>query len=564
MKRRILFQYALILTAALVAFVVGASLIVQANFRKITELNLGHYLSIVTSEYDSGHVGNDLVARFVDQNSYLRITIMAPDGTVLADTVGVVTENHLSRPEFQEPGTFHVRFSATANKTMMYLAALMDDGNYLRVAIPESSILPFLNDFVGLAILTAVLIVAGSIVALYAVVEINIKPLQAVEQSLQKVMTEGTPQMLPLESDPELNRIMIKIGAIHASIAETLSSLSLEQKKTSFLLDRMGQGLIVLTSQGNIDLYNRFAKSLFGLSFESGQDRHYLLYFRDRAIRHAVEKALNEHRFATAFFEHGGKYYGVTADYVEGAWNSLPAVLVLINDVTAIKDLEIMKRDFFANASHELKSPLTSILGSAELITSGIASGEDQIRDLAARMKQEADRMNRLVLDMLALSKYEDVTLAKGESDVDLVLLVEDVKEQLTPLADQRKIRIETKLKSAVLKGDYEHFYELLHNLAENSIKYGVEGGHVKITIDSAPDAVSIEVKDDGIGIPKNEQNRVFERFYRVDKARSQKVAGTGLGLSIVKHIAMLYEGEIELYSEPGKGTTVTVRIPRF
>jgi len=162
-------------------------------------------------------------------------------------------------------------------------------------------------------------------------------------------------------------------------------------------------------------------------------------------------------------------------------------VLVLINDVTAIKDLEIMKRDFFANASHELKSPLTSILGSAELITSGIASGEDQIRDLAARMKQEADRMNRLVLDMLALSKYEDVTLAKGENDVDLILLVEDVKDQLTPLADQRKIQIETKLKSTVLKGDYEHFYELLHNLAENSIKYGVEGGHVKIAIDSAP-----------------------------------------------------------------------------
>jgi two-component system, OmpR family, phosphate regulon sensor histidine kinase PhoR len=563
-KRRILFQYSLILTIALVAFVVGASLIVKANFTDFTRLHLGHYLSIVETEYDSGLTGNDLIARFVDENSYLRITVMAPNGTVLADTVGVVSENHLTRPEFLEPGSYHVRFSATANKTMMYVASVMDDGNYLRVAIPESSILPFLNDFVGLAILTAVLIVAGSVVALVAVVQINIKPLKAVEASLQLVMTEGTPELLPLESDPEVNRIMIKIGAIHASIAETLSSLSLEQKKTSFLLDRMGQGLIVLTAQGNIDLYNRFAKTLFGLSFESGQDRHYLLYFRDRAIRHAVERAMIEHRFATAFFEQDGKYYGVSADYVEGAWNDAPAVLMLVNDVTAIKDLEVMKRDFFANASHELKSPLTSILGSAELITSGLAKGDDQIKDLAMRMKQESERMNRLVLDMLSLSKYEDVTLSKGENDVDWVLLVEDVREQLAPLAAAKGIHIDVKLQSAVLRGDYEHFYELLHNLAENSIKYGVEGGHVWVSLQSSPEALTLEVKDDGIGIPKAEQSRVFERFYRVDKARTQKVSGTGLGLSIVKHIAMLYEGEIELYSEVNKGTTITVRIPKF
>lgn len=564
MKRRIFVQYALILTFALAAFVVGASLVVKASFTSLTQMHLTNYLSIVEAEYDSGLTGDELIARFVDENDFLRITVMTEDGTVITDTLGVVTENHLSRPEFLDPGTFHVRYSVTANKTMMYLAERLDDGNYLRVAIPESSILPFLNDFVGLSILVALILIAVSIAVLTAVLNVNLKPLRAVEGSLQSVLSSGTPEMLPLENDPEINQIMVKIGAIHSSIAETLASLSLEQKKTSFLLDRMGQGLIVLTKQGNIDLYNRFAKSLLGLSFESGQDRHYLLYFRDRAIQTAIERALEDQRFATAFFEQDGKYYGVSADYVEGAWNDQPAVLVLINDVTAIKDLEVMKRDFFANASHELKSPLTSILGSAELITSGLAKGEEQIKDLAARMKQEADRMNRLVLDMLSLSKYEDVTLSRGDDPVDLVAVVEDVKDQLALLAEERHVQIELKLQSAVLKGDDEHFYELIHNLAENSVKYGVERGHVWISLQSSPDAVTIEVKDDGIGIPKAEQARVFERFYRVDKARSQKVSGTGLGLSIVKHIAMLYEGEIQLYSEPGKGTTVTVRIPKF
>jgi len=564
MKRRISLQYSLVLLFALALFIVGSALLVGSNFNKITRLNLENYLAIVEEDYSRGLMPQALVDKYVDQNNYLRITVISSTGEVLADSLGQVTENHLSRPEIQDPGTFHLRFSATANRTMMYLADQLSDGNYVRIAIPQSSILPFLNDFIGLSIVVAAAIIAAAVIGVIRLVDLNMKPLRAIESSLQSVATSGYAETLPLDRDEEMNQIVMKINAINALIAENLLSLSREKLKNDFILDHMGQGLVVLRQNGDVELINRFVQALFEIDLTSSADRNYLYFFRVRSVQSTIERALHEHRFATAFFEQDGKYYSVSADYLIRAWNQEPSVLLLFSDITSIKDIEVMKRDFFANASHELKSPLTSIMGASELIASGIAANPDQIHDLAGRILQEAKRMNNLVLDMLSLSKYEDSLLKKGEHTVDLVLLMEDVRKRLEPFAAERKIVMTSELASAVIVGEYEHFFELVHNLVENAIKYGKDGGFVLLRLKNSVEAISIEVADNGIGIPKAEQSRVFERFYRVDKSRSQKISGTGLGLSIVKHIAMLYEGEIHLASEVGQGTTVTVRIPKY
>ncbi|MDP2424989.1 MAG: ATP-binding protein [bacterium] len=562
MKRRISLQYSIIVLCALVAFIIGSSQLVRANLNKVTELNLRNYLQIVQTDYQRGTTNQLLINKYINVNSFLRITIIAPDGQVIIDSLAVELENHADRPEILQLNTVHIRYSNTLEKQMMYIATQLSDQNYLRVAIPQSSVLPFLNDFIGLSIIVAAIIITIAVFFIVGLVHLNLKPLLAMEASLQQVASGGYAETLPLEKDEELNKVIVKINEVNRIISENLQSLSLEKEKNDFILDQMGQGLAVLDESGKVVLINRFIRDLFGLKQITDWKQEYRYVFRENSIHQTIEQAFLQKGYVTSFFEKLTKYYSVSATFLETAWTGRACVLLLFNDVTTIKDVEVTKRDFFANASHELKSPLTSIIGASELITSGFTKTPEDVSDLAGRILQEAKRMNRLVLDMLALSKYENVLLHRGTHPVDFVLLAEDVKQRLGPYALERHITISTILSSVIMQGDYEHLFELLHNLVENSIKYGIEGGYVNIRIHKQLDQILIEVEDNGIGIPKSEQTRVFERFYRVDKSRSQKISGTGLGLSIVKHIVMLYQGEIQMTSSVNVGTKITIQLP--
>lgn len=562
MKRRTILQYSILVFFALTAFVIGSALLVRNNLNKVSELHLNQYLSVVKLDYQNQLTPNQIVAKYISLSENLRITIIASDGTVLADTLADVTENHGNRPEVLEPGTVFIRYSDTLGKRMLYLANQMSNGVFVRVAIPESSLLPFLNDFVGFSILVSAVIITIAIVLIVGLVNLNIRPLKAIEMSLSSIASGGYAETLPLEKDDEVNRIVSRLNEINRLLADNLQTLSLEKQKNDFLLNQMSQGLAVLNQKGEMILLNRFLKELFHLEKTFVIHQHYLYVFRIQSLQQTIEKVYQDHEFATSFFEWERKYYSITAHYLDSAWDQLPCVLLLVNDVTQIKDVEITKRDFFANASHELKSPLTSIIGASELITAGFTKTMEDAKDLATRILQEAQRMNRLVLDMLSLSKYENIIIHRGTQMVDLVSVVEDVKHRLIMVAHEKQISIDTKLASVVLQGDYEHLYELIQNVVENSIKYGKVGGFVRVTIEKDQQSAKIEVEDNGIGIPKAEHNRVFERFYRIDKSRSQKVSGTGLGLSIVKHIVMLYQGQIHLVSEPNIGTKITIILP--
>ncbi len=239
-----------------------------------------------------------------------------------------------------------------------------------------------------------------------------------------------------------------------------------------------------------------------------------------------------------------------------------PSVILIFTDITAIKNIENLKKDFFDNASHELKSPLTAILGSSDLIIQGMAKDEKTILDLAKRISEEAKRMNNLVMDMLTLSKYENQTQIQHRQNLDINRTVQEVLESLQGLIDSKKITIETTDREDYINANPDQMFQLLKNLLENAIKYGKQSGIVKIKINRENHYLTIIIQDDGIGIPKADQARIFERFYRVDKARSKSTGGTGLGLSIVKHIVMNYNGHIELDSTEGKGTLVKVYLP--
>ncbi|MFH0993726.1 MAG: ATP-binding protein, partial [bacterium] len=390
----------------------------------------------------------------------------------------------------------------------------------------------------------------------------TIRPLRETAADLRSIVAGQYVERLPLENTEEWNQLVNEINDIARMISENIRSLGNQKRKLDFILDHMDQGLCILDTFGHVVLVNRFVKNLFGFNDQENMMRDYLYLFRDKAIQSAVRDALEKGVGMNGTYTDGGRHYSVTVIKNPNDSNGTESILLIFTDITLAKELEILKRDFFVNASHELKSPLTSIIGASELIAANMTKSPEETSDLAARIIQEARRMNNLVGDMLDLSKYEQGVITKNITMIDLADIVKEVAAALEPIAAERNIRIETQLIVASMPADYEHMTQLVRNLMDNSVKYGVENGHVRVALRKSADSIELEVADDGIGIPKADQARVFERFYRVDKARSKKTGGTGLGLAIVKHICLAYQGKITLESELGKGTKIVVAFP--
>lgn len=547
------------MTFAVVLFVALAALLSRNNLNNLTERHLKNYLEVVSEQYVTYQEGTDLVSDFQTIEADIRITIIDPLGNVIADSAGNLTENHLSRPEFQNLETIFIRHSATTNKTMMYIARNMDDGGYLRVAIPQANILPFLNDFILFSILIGFSIILLSAFLINIATDRTLRPLKETVASLNSVAKGEYTERLPLEQSQELNQIINDINTISKLISNTISELNTEKQKLDFILNRMDQGLCVLDAEKIVVLVNRFIENLFHYSETTHYLKDYRYLFLDHAIHLAVEKADEYDEGYLSYISINDCYYSLSVNKVQTAWSHLGMYLLVFNDITALKQIETLKRDFFVNASHELKSPLTSIIGASELITSDLVSSNEEIKDLSQRILQEANRMSNLVQDMLNLSKYENNIITKNETSVDLAQLINDIKINLEPIAKQKNIELITHLENIIYIADYEHMMQLIRNLMDNAIQYGKENGHVTVNLYQLGSTIKIEVIDDGIGIPKEDQTRVFERFYRVDKARSKKTGGTGLGLAIVKHICAVYHATISLESEVNLGTKIVI-----
>lgn len=562
MKRKLIIQYSLIMSFAVVLFIVLAALLTRNNLNNITKHHLENYLEAVSVNYDTYQNADELVDTYQSIEADVRITVLDPLGNVTADSSGNPLDNHLSRPEFQDLGTIYTRHSDTLNKTLMYVAKEMDDGGYLRVAIPIANILPFINDFILFSILIGIAIIALTAFLIKVATDRTLKPLKDTVASLNAVAKGEYVERLPLEQSEELNQIINDINDISKLIATNISELNSEKQKIDFILNRMDQGLCVLNSDKKVVLVNRFVENLFHYSLDLHQNKDYHYLFRDQFIHQAIEDSNHSVEGVLVYLSIDNRHYSLTVNKMSASWNNVGLYLMVFNDITSMKQIETLKKDFFVNASHELKSPLTSIMGASELITSNLVSNPDEIKDLSARILQEAQRMSNLVQDMLNLSKYENTILSKKETSVDLSAVVTEVKNNLEPLANHKKIEIITYLEPITILADYEHMIQLVRNLMDNAIQYGVEQGHVTVKLYNLGSQIILQVSDDGIGIPKEDQSRVFERFYRVDKARSKKTGGTGLGLAIVKHICALYHAQITLESQLNVGTKISISFP--
>lgn len=479
-----------------------------------------------------------------------RITWIDSDGTVRYDSDATANkmENHLDREEIREAletGKGEaIRTSNTLSEKTMYCAKLLSDGSIIRVSTNQYTVwILLLNMFQPLAIVIIIALVLSYAIAFFASKKI-VMPIN--ELDLENVGAVTTYE----EIEPLVHRISHQNRVIKKQIKE----LNRTQAEFNTITSNMKEGLIVFDTQGKILSHNKSALRL--LNIQNLQDEFLNSLDIDKQFSDDIKLALDGiHTNEVITF--GDRFLSIYCNPVEVDGKVKGAVAVLL-DVTEKHQREMLRREFSANVSHELKTPLTAILASAEIIAMP-ATTQETSAHFAGNIIKEANRLITLVNDIIKLSKLDDKSFEPELEDVDLYELAKDVESTLLPIADSCKVKLELYGEKTMLKGMPTVLSEIIYNLADNAIKYNKENGKVMITVAPVNGKATLIVEDTGIGISKDDQSRVFERFYRVDKSHSKEVGGTGLGLSIVKHGVEHHNGKITLESKPDKGTKITV-----
>lgn len=486
--------------------------------------------------------------------AHYRISWISADGSVLYDTNAEASEmeNHLDREEVQEAlkdgkGSSS-RFSATLMENTVYEATRLSDGTILRISVSYRTAFSLVIGMIQpILILLIAAVVASAIIAKRVAGHIM--------EPLEKLDLEH-----PLDNDAyeELAPLLSRIHHQKKQIADQLQDL--QQRKDEFeqITGNMKEGLVLLDSQNCVLSINPAAIELFQTSEQCiGQD--FLTIDRKHDMIAAIELAIRDGH-SEIKTERNGREYQFDISRIESAEQNVGAVLLAF-DITEQSNAERMRREFSANVTHELKTPLQTIMGSAELIENGLVKPEDMPR-FVGRIQKEAARLITLIENIIQLSQLDEGSEMPRE-DVSLYMLAEETLGALQSKAASKNITLKLDGMSGDVYGVRSLFFEVIYNLCDNAIKYNVEGGSVHVSITENKDGVGCTVSDTGIGIPAEHQARVFERFYRVDKSHSKKSGGTGLGLSIVKHAVQDNGGTIAMESEPGKGTTMRVIFPK-
>lgn len=480
-----------------------------------------------------------------------RITLIDRDGTVLYDSAGTEhAENHSQRQEVQqalENGSGESsRYSATLSERTYNYALRLEDGRVLRISAGDFTMISVLRTLAKPLILIVVTVVLLSLFLASKLTRSIVRPINQMDPEhpdKAKIYTELTPL---------LDRLSSQSGQIDEQIRE----LRRKQQEFAAITENMQEGFLILDRDTNVLSYNTSALRLLGAD-DAVLGQSVLKLNASRSFRHAVERSIaGEHYERT--MNHDDCHYHLIANPVHQEEEIIGAVLIIL-DVTEKDQRENLRREFTANVSHELKTPLTSISGFAEIILSGLAKPED-ITHFASNIYAEAQRLITLVGDIIKLSQMDENSIPVGKEPVDLREIADSVRERLAHEAAKKHITLAVHGSHETVSGVPQILDEMVLNLCDNAIKYNVEGGRVDITVSRDPrGAVFLSVADTGIGIPQSDRERVFERFYRVDKSHSKEIGGTGLGLSIVKHGAAYHGATLALESELDKGTTITM-----
>lgn len=499
----------------------------------------------------------------------LRVTIISEEGTVIAETSTVAgeLENHNDRPEIitakQGKTGVNVRYSDSLKMNMLYVSkkSIISD-NIIRLAIPYSNKLIFIKTLLPTIIITTIItLILAMLISTKTVRKIT-EPLRELTTELLKIQS-GEDLKLKTYEYKELNEIAKAINILSERIERAMTSIKDINRRTEYILDNMKDGLVFIDHNKNVIGINNSAKELF----DCRNKKKYLNiihYTRNLQIIDAVNDAIDLRKESE--FDITLEDERIISVHVSRVMKGVierehGGVIILLIDVTTDRQNEQLRENFFANASHELKTPITSIKGYSELLTSGIPYSDEQKNEFLMRIKKESDNITSLINDILTISRIESGKGSQDKTEFNIKAMLEEMLKEFEPMLKKNNITTNVLCGDIIIIEEKSKFMTLFNNLISNAIKYNVKDGKVFVTVSKINNKICIEVKDTGIGIPKIAQTRVFERFYRVDKGRSKKVGGTGLGLAIVKHIVNYYNGIIALDSEVDRGTTIKLEL---
>ena len=518
-------------------------------FGGVEENQLRDELNLAAAAVEDG--GTDYLSRLTADRC--RLTWIAADGSVLYDTRtdAESLENHASRAEVSQALTTgtgeSTRYSSTLMEKTMYYAQRLDDGTVLRISISRATV-----GMIAVGMIQPLLIVL--IVALILSGLLARRLSRRIVDPLNSLDLEH-----PLDNDAyeELSPLLKRIHRQHVEIQTQLRELHERTDEFTQITGSMREGLVLLDEHGSILSINAAAQALFGADAQC-VGRDFLTVERSHEISAAIQAAVTDgHSEVRA--ERAGRVYQFDISRITSNGKLLGTV-ILAFDITEQEFAERNRREFTANVSHELKTPLQGIIGSAELIENGMVRPDDLPR-FVGHIHAEAARLVTLIDDIIRLSQLDEGDAMPTEP-VDLLAVSQEAAENLHDAAAARDVTVSVTGQPSVIPGVHRLLYEVVYNLCDNAIKYNRGGGRVDVTVAADAGGSSITVADTGIGIAPEHQSRVFERFYRVDKSHSKASGGTGLGLSIVKHAVQYHHGRIELESTPGTGTTIRVVFP--
>ena len=515
-------------------------------FGGVQESQLKDELSLAAEATEQ--LGENYLAN-LDSDRY-RLTWVADDGTVIFDTHADAAsmENHADREEIKEAlvsGTgSSTRQSSTLTEQTIYEATRLNDGSVLRISVSRTTALVLVLGLLQPIAIVLVIAIALSAWLAHRMAKKVVDPLNKLD--LDKPMEN--------EAYEELTPLLRRINAQHKEIKYQMQTLQRKQEEFEQITGNMKEALVLLDNTGRIVSINPAARALFGTGSSCVGD-DFLTIDRKQNMRTALEEA-NQQGHADFRTKKNGREYQFDLSRIDSDGNN-HGMVILAFDITEQVNAEKHRQEFTANVSHEFKTPLQSIIGSAELMENGIVKEEDVPRFIG-HIRKEASRLAFLIDDIIRLSELDEGTEMPREN-VSLKVLSEEICETLSDAAKMKDVSLEVTGDDGVINGVRRLLYEIVYNLCDNAIKYNNPGGKVEVAVAEQQGTVKISVSDTGIGIAPEHQDKVFERFYRVDKSHSKQSGGTGLGLSIVKHAVQYHHGKINVESELNKGTTISV-----
>ena len=506
------------------------------------------------ASYISQGLKNDGIEYFDDFNSKTRhISLITPDGTVIFDTNADKSklDNHLQREEVQQAiksgSGISVRYSDSMLEKTVYYAEKLEDGNILRVSTTQYTVFTVL-----LGLMQPVIVVM--LIALLLSIFLSSRASKSIIKPINELNLDNPAENVTYD---ELAPLLHKIAIQNKTIDEQLKEAGQKQEEFRLITENMNEGFLVIDKAARLLTHNTSALKLLGGNGSEQESVFMLNHSKD--FIETIEKALSGES-CEKIARINNKAINLIASPVYEDKKLIGAVIIII-DMTESVEREQLRREFTSNVSHELKTPLTSISGFAEIMKDG-GTPEETVKDFSKSIYDEAQRLITLVSDIIKISELDENTNAFESESVNLYELAQSVAKRLQPEADKKNILIRLKGNDTYVVGVRKILDEMISNLCDNAIKYNKDNGSAEIDVHTENGFAVLSVSDTGIGIPEESKNRVFERFYRVDKSHSKAIGGTGLGLSIVKHGAIYHKAKITLDSKEGKGTSISIVFP--